>query len=272
LKIEVKMNTLLEFMRFVKGVEYMIVIAFCFGFIALWILVNSRDKMGMSKIVSFVIPLALVFGAGAVALTSSDTSDVAANVSEVNLTTGQGNIEPVSLSSNDVWPTVNKSEYLSIKYGPATEFHSVMSEKLSCETCHHNSDEIHACKDCHDSPANPHDSTKPGLKAAYHERCISCHPEDFNSGPDSCIKCHTGQVKASAVVSAPTRPHQLTWDTCNRCHPKGIPNGGVESKIVFHDTCLKCHSTGVAGAALVPEDHAGRDGNTCQGCHKPVGG
>lgn len=266
------MNTLLEFMRFVKGVEYMIVIAFCFGFIALWILVNSRDKMGMSKIVSFVIPLALVFGAGAVALTSSDTSDVAVNVSDVNLTTGQGNIEPVALSSKDVWPTVNKSEYLSIKYGPATEFHSVMSEKLSCRTCHHNSDEIHACKDCHDSPANPHDSTKPGLKAAYHERCISCHPEDFNSGPDSCIKCHTGQVKASAVVSAPTRPHELTWDTCKRCHPKGIPNGGVESKIVFHDTCLKCHSTGVAGAALVPEDHAGRDGNTCQGCHKPVGG
>ncbi len=269
------MNTLLEFMRFVKGVEYMIVIAFCFGFIALWILVNSRDKMGMSKIVSFVIPLSLVFGIGAVALTSSDTSDIAAapNVSDVQVAIEQGNIEPVSLSSNDVWPTVNKSEYLSIQYGPATEFHNVMSEKVSCKTCHHNSgDEIHACKDCHDSPANPHDSTKPGLKAAYHERCKSCHPEDFSSGPDSCIKCHTGQVKASAVVSAPNRPHQLTWDTCNRCHLKGIPNGGVESKIVYHDTCLKCHSTGVAGAALVPADHAGRDGKTCQGCHKPAGG
>jgi len=269
------MNTLLEFMTFVKGVEYLIVIAFCFGFIALWILVNSRDKMGKSTIVSFVIPLALVFGGGAILLTSSDTSYVAAppNISEATVTIKPDNIGQVTLASNNEWPTVNKSEYLSIKYGPATQFHKIMSEKVSCTKYHHNSgDEIHACKDCHDSPANPHDSNQPGLKAAYHERCISCHPEDFSSGPQSCIKCHTGELKASAVVSAPNRPHQLTWDTCSRCHPKGIPNGGVESKIVYHDTCLNCHSKGVAGAAIVPEDHAGRSGNTCQGCHKPIGG
>lgn len=268
------MNTLLEFITFVKGVEYMIVIAFCFGFIALWILVNSKDKMGMSKIVSFVIPLSLIFGAGAIALSSSETSDIPAvtNATEAAVTALPGNGGEVAISSN-AWPTVNKTEYLSITLGPATAFHAVMSEKLSCTKCHHNSgDEIHACKDCHDSPANPHDSPKPGLKAAYHERCISCHPEDFSSGPESCIKCHTGEVKTSAVVSAPIRPHQLTWDTCNRCHPKGIPNGGVESKIVYHDSCVKCHSKGVAGAALIPEDHAGRAGSTCQGCHKPVGG
>lgn len=267
------MNTLLEFMTFVKGVEYLIVIAFCFGFIALWILVNSRDKMGISKIVSFVIPLSLVFGGGAIVLTSSDTSDVAPNVSDANVTVQPVNFEAVSMASDNEWPTVNETEYLSIKYGPATEFHNVMSEKVSCITCHHNSgDEIHACKDCHDSPANPHDSTKPGLKAAYHQRCMSCHPEDFSSGPESCVICHTGEVKASAIVSAPVRPHQLTWDTCNMCHSSGIPNGGVESKIVYHDSCLKCHSIGIAGAALVPDDHAGRAGNTCEGCHKPIGG
>ena len=268
------MNTLLEFITFVKGVEYLIVIAFCFGFIALWILVNSRDKMGMSKIVSFVIPLSLVFGGGAIVLTSHDTSEVAAspNVSDVKVTIQPGNFEPVALSSNNAWPTVNESEYLSIKYGPATSFHNVMSEKVSCKTCHHNSgDEIHACKDCHNSPANPHDSTKPGLKAAYHQLCISCHTEKFG-GPESCTNCHTGEVKKSSVVSAPDRPHQLTWDTCSRCHKNGIPNGGVESKIVFHDSCLNCHSKGIAGAAIVPADHAGRAVNTCQGCHKPIGG
>lgn len=265
------MNTLLEFITFVKGVEYLIVIAFCLGFIALWILVNSRDKMGMSKIVSFVIPLSLVFGGGAIMLTQSDTSEVVAapNVSEAKLTISQENIGPVATASG--WPTVNKSEYLSIKYGPDTNFHQVMSEKISCITCHHNSgDEIHACKDCHDSPANPHNSTKPGLKAAYHQRCMSCHREKF-SGPDSCVKCHTGETKASSIVSGPARPHQLTWDTCNRCHPQGIPNGGVESKIVYHDSCIKCHSIGIAGAAKIPEDHAGRTGDTCQGCHKPIG-
>ena len=266
------MNTLLEFMTFVKGVEYMIVIAFCFGFIALWILVNSRDKMGMSKIVSFVIPLSLVFGGGAIVLTSHDTSEVAPNVTDAIVDIQPVNSQQVVLASNNGWPTVNKSEYLTIKYGPATAFHDVMSEKVSCTTCHHNSgDEIHACKDCHDSPANPHDSTKPGLKAAYHQLCISCHKDEV-SGPDSCIKCHTGEAKAATVVSAPARPHQLTWDTCNRCHKNGIPNGGVESKIVYHESCLKCHSTGIAGAAIVPADHAGRSGTTCQGCHKPIGG
>ncbi|MCX9081637.1 MAG: hypothetical protein OIN83_05520 [Candidatus Methanoperedens sp.] len=267
------MNTLLEFITFVKGVEYMIVIAFCFGFIALWILVNSKDKMGMSKIVSFVIPLSLMFGGGAILLSSSDTSDipVVANATEAAVIAHPGIAEKVALSSN-AWPTVNKTEYLSIALGPATAFHAVMSEKLSCTTCHHNSgDEIHACKDCHDSPTNPHDSTKPGLKAAYHERCISCHKEEI-SGPDSCKKCHTGEANTASVVAAPARPHQLTWDTCNRCHQKGIPNGGVASKIVYHDSCIKCHSTGISGAALIPEDHVGRAGSTCQGCHKPVGG
>lgn len=267
------MNTLLEFITFVKGVEYMIVIAFCFAFIALWILVNSKDKMGMSKIVSFVIPLSIIFSGGAIILSSSEPADIPAvtNATNASMITPTGNIGEVEMSS-DKWPTVNKSEYLSIAYGPATAFHAVMSEKVSCTTCHHNSgDEIHACKDCHDSPANPHDSTKPGLKAAYHERCISCHKEEI-SGPDSCKKCHTGEAKASSVVAAPARPHELTWDTCSKCHKEGIPNGGVESKIVYHDSCVKCHSKGIAGAALIPEDHAGRAGSTCQGCHRPVGG
>lgn len=267
------MNTLLEFITFVKGVEYMIVIAFCFGFIALWILVNSKDKMGMSKIVSFVIPLSIIFGGGAVMLSSSEPSDISVvtNATDVAAIMPTGTIDKVEMSPN-TWPTVNKTEYLSITYGTATAFHAVMSEKVSCTTCHHNSgDEIHACRDCHDSPANPHDSTKPGLKAAYHERCISCHKEEI-SGPVSCKKCHTGEKKAASIVAAPVRPHQLTWDTCSKCHNEGIPNGGVESKIVYHDSCVKCHTKGVAGAALIPQDHEGRAASTCQGCHKPVGG
>lgn len=269
------MKTLLEYITYVKGIEYLIVVAFCFAFIALWIMVNKKDKLGISKIVSVVVPLSLVFGGGAILLSAQDTTEAgpALNVTDANQSFQQPESfgdSQIALRSN--WPTVNKSEYLDIKYGPAVSFHNVMSEKVSCKTCHHNSgDVIHACKDCHDSPANPHDSKKPGLKAAYHQRCISCHKEDF-SGPDSCIKCHTGEAKAASVVSAPTRPHSLTWDTCSRCHPKGIPNGGVESKIVYHDSCLKCHSKGIAGAANVPADHSGRASNTCQGCHKPVGG
>ena len=268
------MQTLLQYITFVKGVEYLIVVAFGFAFIALWILVHSKEKAAMSRVVSIVLPLSLIFGGGAIVLSASDTPDNASviNISDAIVPVQTMNAENVTAASNNGWMKVNESEYLFIKYGQDTEFHNIMSEKVSCKTCHHNSgDEIHACKDCHDSPTNPHDSTKPGLKAAYHQLCISCHKAKF-SGPDSCLNCHKGDVKENVVVSAPSIPHQLTWDTCSRCHQKGIPNGGVESKIVYHDSCLNCHSTGVAGAALVPADHAGRAANTCQGCHKPAGG
>jgi len=268
------MKTLIEYITFVKGVEYLIVIAFCFAFIALWILVHSKERAAMSRVVSIVLPLSLVFGGGAVILSASDAPDNASviNMSDVIVPVQTVSAENVTSASNG-WMKVNESEYLFIKYGQATEFHSIMSEKVSCTTCHHNSgDEIHACRDCHDSPTNPHDSTQPGLKAAYHQLCISCHNKAEFNGPESCINCHTGEVKENAIIAAPNRPHELTWDTCIRCHPTGIPNGGAETKIVYHDSCINCHSKGIAGAALEPADHAGRAANTCQGCHKPAGG
>ncbi len=264
------MKTLLEYMTYVKGVEYLIVIAFCFAFIALWSVLNSKEK-SISKVASMVIPLSLIFGGGAIVFTTSGAENTAAspNVSEPVLPYSNG--DQVSLSANGKVFAVNNSEYLAINYGPATKFHQIMSNKVTCATCHHNSgDEIHACRDCHEAPFDPHNSSKPGLKAAYHQRCMSCHKEDFN-GPDSCTKCHTGEIKTFSI-SAPARPHQLTWETCSRCHKDGIPNGGKEAKIVYHDSCLKCHSKGIAGAAKIPADHAGRGGNTCQGCHKPAGG
>ncbi|VVB95750.1 Class III cytochrome C family protein [uncultured archaeon] len=260
------MKTLLENITFVKGIEYLIVVAFCFGFIALWILVQSREKT-IGKVVAAVIPLALLFGGAAIVVASNDTPEATA----VPVT---GEISPENISVDPFGAgtfRVNDSEYLAIKYGPATEFHKVMSSKVACTKCHHNSgDEVHACRDCHNAPSDPHDSSKPGLKAAYHQLCISCHKEDFG-GPESCTKCHTGETKDS-IIQAPARPHELTWETCNRCHKDGIPNGGKEAKIVYHDSCLKCHSNGVAGAAKVPADHAGRSATTCQGCHKAAGG
>lgn len=36
------------------------------------------------------------------------------------------------------------------------------------------------------------------------------------------------------------------------------------------DNCLACHETGVAGAAQIPEDHAGRTNEMCQACHQPA--
>ncbi|HEY9245953.1 MAG TPA: hypothetical protein VIO11_03810, partial [Candidatus Methanoperedens sp.] len=157
------MKTLLEFITYVKGVEYLIVIAFCFGFIALWSVLNSREK-SMSKVASMVIPLSLIFGGGAIVMTTYGTTDAvpAQNVSESTLPEMHNSGDIVDLSANDKDKAfrVNDSEYLSIKYGPATAFHDIMSTKVSCTTCHHNSkDEIHACRDCHTAPIDPHNSS-----------------------------------------------------------------------------------------------------------------
>lgn len=270
------MKTLLENITFIKGVEYLIIIAFCFGFIALWLLVHTKEKETMKRAVSVIIPISLVFGGAAVVLATHGNPEVTAApaVPESAFPEYYSNGSPATVAthSQDKWLRVNTSEYLSIKSGPATKFHQVMSEKVSCIVCHHNSgEEIHACRDCHDNPFNPQNSSKPGLKAAYHQRCLTCHKEDFKGGPESCNKCHSGGASPSEAISAPPRPHQLTWETCSRCHKDGIP-GGQESKIVYHDSCLKCHTKGIAGAARVPADHAGRASNSCQGCHKPVGG
>jgi len=250
------MKTLLEYITFIKGVEYLIVVAFGFGFIAFWLLVHNR-QIESKKIVSIAIPLSLIFSGAAVVLATN------------------GSPATVTPHNPDKWLNVNNSEYLAITYGPASEFHQVMSSKTSCTTCHHNSGgDIRACKDCHSTPFNPENSSKPGLKAAYHQRCLDCHSKAF-SGPESCTFCHNGRTdasNASSAVSAPARPHELTWENCARCHGEGIPNGGQQMKVVYHDNCIKCHTKGVEGAAKIPADHAEREGNTCQGCHKPGGG
>ncbi len=270
------MRTLLENITFVKGVEYLIIVAFCFGFIALWLMVHTKEKEAMRRLVSLLIPASLIFGGAAIVIASYFNPDIAAvpAANESTLLESYSNSSPVSIAAHNPgkWLQVNNSEYLSISYGPATEFHQVMINKVSCKTCHHNSgDEIRACKDCHERPFNPENSSMPGLKAAYHQRCMSCHKEVFG-GPESCTFCHTGGILASANITAPARPHQLTWKNCSKCHKDGIPGGGQQMIIVYHDSCLKCHTKGIAGAAKVPEDHAGRASNTCQGCHKPSGG
>ncbi|KCZ70604.1 class III cytochrome C family protein [Candidatus Methanoperedens nitroreducens] len=277
------MRTLLENITFIKGVEYLIIVAFCFGFIALWLLVHTKEKEAMRRVVSVVIPMSLIFGGAAIVLATyfnpeaTDTSAVPgsvlpehySNYNNYSNYSNYSNGSPAATYGQDGWLNVNNSEYLEINYGSATKFHQEMSGKLSCQECHHNSkDEIRACSDCHERPFDPQNSSKPGLKAAYHQQCMSCHSDVFD-GPESCTFCHTKD--ASTNIQASARPHQLTWENCSNCHKDGIP-GGQETKIVYHDNCLKCHTKEIAGAAKVPADHAGRDSNTCQGCHKPGGG
>ena len=67
-------------------------------------------------------------------------------------------------------------------------------------------------------------------------------------GRQDCLKCHIAPAtKATAVGGPPTIPHTL----------------------VGRQTCLACHQEGIGGAPRVPQNHAGRTNDTCQGCHKP---
>lgn len=270
------METLVEHLTYVKGIGYLLVVAFLFAFITFWLLVHTKNK-DIIKSVPVVVFIWLAFGVASAFVSHNANGN---NVTEAEHKTEPeiefpeyySNGSPAAITAHRVekWLSVNKSEYLAISYGSAANFHKVMSEKIACKDCHHNSDDIHACKDCHDAPFNPGKLEKPGLKAAIHTRCMYCHKEVF-SGPEGCRLCHTQETPASVALSAPSRPHELTWEDCTRCHKEGIPEG-QRIKIVYHDFCVKCHTNGFAGAKKVPADHAGRAGDTCKGCHKPSEG
>ncbi len=80
-----------------------------------------------------------------------------------------------------------------------------------CARCHKNSGEANsvACRDCHN--ANPFSAEnlqkiadaellfhtdKPGLKGAYHRKCLGCHQE--MGAPTACENCHTKTEKGEA--------------------------------------------------------------------------
>ena len=271
------METLVEYLSYVKGIGYVLVVAFLFAFITFWMLVQTKNK-DMIKNVPIVVILWLSFGAAALVsnghVTNGDNGTLPEPESEIVkpvFPEFYSNGSPATITAHRVenWLGVNKTEYLAISSGSAGNFHKVMSDKVRCIECHHNSgDEIRACKDCHENPFKPGNMDKPGLKAAIHQNCMFCHKEVFG-GPDGCKFCHTGD--SPGEVPAPAQPHTLTWEDCNRCHKEGIP-GGQTIKIVYHDFCIKCHTIGIAGASKVPEDHAGRTGDTCKGCHRSAGG
>jgi hypothetical protein len=273
------METLVEYLTYVKGIGYVLVVAFLLAFITFWLMVHTKNKE-MIKVVPFVVIIWLAFGAAALISNGHNENGHDAMLTEQE----NGNTElvfpefysngsPATITAHRVekWLGVNKTEYLAISYGSAVNFHKVMSEKIACRDCHHNSDdEIHACKDCHDKPFNPENMEQPGLKGAIHQRCMYCHKEVFG-GPEDCKFCHTLDLPEAITVPAPAQLHSLTWEDCIRCHKNGIP-GGQKLKIVYHDFCIKCHTTGIAGALKIPDDHTGRSGDTCKGCHKPAGG
>ncbi|MCZ7372485.1 MAG: hypothetical protein O8C60_02310 [Candidatus Methanoperedens sp.] len=58
------METLVEYLSYVKGIGYVLVVAFLFAFITFWMLVQTKNK-DMIKNVPIVVILWLSFGAAA---------------------------------------------------------------------------------------------------------------------------------------------------------------------------------------------------------------
>ena len=106
--------------------------------------------------------------------------------------------------------------------------HNAMEIKLGgpCSSCH---DDLadrppQSCNRCHGLPNEPDDSSRIGLKGAYHRQCIGCHERQLKpaSAPTECAACHHPWTPDHAnLVSLKDKPNpQEVTQTCLSCHPK----------------------------------------------------
>jgi hypothetical protein len=71
-----------------------------------------------------------------------------------------------------------------------------------CMGCHHNSPASLTppkCASCHGRPFEASADGRPGLKAAYHDQCMSCHQKMKIAKPaaTACVECHKERKKTS---------------------------------------------------------------------------
>ncbi len=261
------METFVEYMAYVKGMGYILVVAFLIAFVTFWIIVNTKNKE-ILKNLPIVIVIWLVFGG--ISLIISDINDAKNDVVIENTPPifpgyySNGSPATITTHRAEIWMNINSSDYSSMSYG-TTDFHEIMDKKLLCIECHHNSNEVRPCVSCHGIPFNPEEISKLGLKAAIHQRCQGCHKEIFT--PDGCKLCHTQKIQS--LILPPEMPHTLTWNQCTRCHTDGLSKE-QKTNIVYHDFCIVCHTMNSGNAKNIDNlpSHLGRTSDTCRGCHK----
>jgi hypothetical protein len=222
-------NTLLDFIRYTKGVEYLIAIAFLLSFIAFWRLMHYRGK----EVVIRTIPLAvLALGFSTLAYSCISSSVVATT----NPSAGE--------------LPLRNSPVLVEMYGPASFDHALHQRVVDggCIQCHHYSDNKYnfpSCSECHNAPFDPQDLNKPGLARAYHLLCIGCH-RDSQVGPTDCTGCHT---KTEHPPSSPSHPLAGMGD-CLKCHEAGGSGAlgmPADHADATNGVCLLCHTAQPGG-------------------------
>ncbi len=256
------MNGLLELMTRVKGIEYLLALGFLFSFVGFWQWHHNRGRGMITRVAPLALIAAVFGGLAALVIMSAPTATKAQE-----------------------FPTVDQAHYLANIYGPAKfAAHGMSPDVISCQTCHHHSPDGQPkpCKDCHQDPFDGQAtagqattqtasqvSDKPGLKAAYHQRCADCHTEAF-SGPMTCTNCHTEKpdatefhAKAPFPATAPDISHGLLdrYSNCFSCHnPEGpLPLPGNHKDYKANVECLGCHKPAVT-----------EQGETIRTMQKPV--
>lgn len=215
------METVVGFITFTKGVEYLIAISFLVAFIGFWLLVYAKKRR---RLLIRIIPVAYVaVGIGILAGNTCVPPEATPPPAQIRL-----------------------SASLVEDPGEAAFDHDMHKTDVadSCAVCHHNSgDATPFCNTCHRPASDPDDVGTPGLKAAIHGLCMSCHAL-VPSGPSGCAECHTGTGEPSGTL--PT--------------PAGAPD--IAHGVVGQEDCLSCHQE-------MPANHAGSANHTCQSCHQP---
>ena len=93
--------------------------------------------------------------------------------------------------------------------------HAEMADMTGgCRTCHHYNPpgNVIGCSDCHETSRNRTDISKPDLKGAYHQQCMTCHRAW--SGKTDCTDCHTAKEKAEV------KPVKVKNEKPKRIHPE----------------------------------------------------
>ncbi len=97
---------------------------------------------------------------------------------------------PVRMPHRKMVQTLAKA---SLEDNLALYFHQ--SPETLCQGCHHNSPVSAtppACGSCHGKSFDFKNVNRPGLKAAYHQQCMTCHDQMKIEKPanQDCTACH----------------------------------------------------------------------------------
>lgn len=164
--------------------------------------------------------------------------------------------------------------------------HAEMADMAGgCESCHHYNPpgDIMACSDCHEAERKREDVSKPDLKGAFHQQCMSCHRE-WNSNTQ-CSDCHLlnseiaegkvpgKTVKKGGVHPPVTTPVKVVYETGSDegdlvtfFHSEHTGLFGLEcTSCHTNQGCVTCHNTreGIEVSMFGDDDAHSK----CRDCH-----